>query len=77
MHWFHPGSAAWASAEAQGILFGPKPRLLTGDHLIARGLEPGPMFGSVLARAEEEQDREGWTTKAEAIKWLDGQGELK
>lgn len=60
----------WKSAEAQGILDQPLKRLLTGDHLIAHGLTPGPLFKKVLDQALDVQDREGWTTEAEAILWL-------
>ncbi len=58
------------SAERQGILDMPKPRLLRGDHLIELGLTPGPLFKKVLDEALAAQDTEGWTTEAEAILWL-------
>lgn len=77
VHWFHPGSPVWASAERQGILTGPLPRTITGEHLIARGFEPGPIFGTVLAQAEIAQDRQGWNTEAEAVAWLDSTWTLK
>ena len=71
VHWFHPGSPMWTSAGRQGILEVPQRRLLTGDHLIARGLQPGPQFATLLSQAQDHQDREGWTTEAQAVAWLD------
>jgi tRNA nucleotidyltransferase (CCA-adding enzyme) len=35
--------------------------VVLGRHLIARGLEPGPVFGEVLARCRDIQDATGWT----------------
>jgi len=35
--------------------------VVLGRHLIARGLEPGPGFGPLLARCREVQDETGWT----------------
>jgi tRNA nucleotidyltransferase (CCA-adding enzyme) len=32
-----------------------------GRHLVARGLQPGPEFGSILARCREVQDETGWS----------------
>ncbi len=34
--------------------------VVMGRHLIARGLEPGPAFGEILARCREVQDETGW-----------------
>jgi len=36
------------------------PDAVLGRHLIARGLEPGPSFGPILARCRELQDETGW-----------------
>jgi tRNA nucleotidyltransferase (CCA-adding enzyme) len=33
---------------------------VSGRHLIARGLEPGPLFGEILRRCREVQDETGW-----------------
>lgn len=71
VHWHQFGSPMWQSAQDQGILAAAKPRLLTGDMLTARGWEPGPVFGTVLQQAEVTQDRQGWTTDAEAVTWLE------
>jgi tRNA nucleotidyltransferase (CCA-adding enzyme) len=42
--------------------------IVQGRHLRARGLEPGPQFGDILARCRELQDDTGWT---DAYKILD------
>ena len=34
--------------------------VVLGRHLIARGLDPGPTFGPILARCREVQDEAGW-----------------
>ncbi len=34
--------------------------VVQGRHLIARGLEPGPHFGAILARCRDIQDETGW-----------------
>jgi tRNA nucleotidyltransferase (CCA-adding enzyme) len=34
--------------------------VVMGRHLIARGFEPGPHFGPILARCREVQDETGW-----------------
>jgi tRNA nucleotidyltransferase (CCA-adding enzyme) len=49
----------------------PKP-LLQGRHLIARGMEPGKHFGTVLDEAFEAQLEGGFTDLDGALKWLDG-----
>ena len=66
----------WRSAERQGILDAPLKALLTGEHLKARGMVPGPVFGIILKAAMETQDRKGWTTEAEALAWLDASWEV-
>lgn len=48
-----------------------RPPLLRGDDLIDLGWKPGPEFGKVLAQATFTQDVEGWTTKEQALAWLD------
>lgn len=35
--------------------------VVLGRHLLARGLRPGPHFGSILARCRDLQDETGWT----------------
>ena len=37
------------------------PDAVGGRHLVARGFEPGPGFGPILARCREIQDETGWT----------------
>ncbi len=49
----------------------PKP-LLQGRHLIARGLQPGKQFGTLLDEAFEVQLEGGFTDLDGALKWLDG-----
>lgn len=69
----HTDPAVARSARSQGILDAPKPPVLTGESLKALGWEPGPRFGQVLRAAQAQQDIEGWTTEAEALRWLQGQ----
>lgn len=61
----------WVTAEALGVLDAPKTPLLTGDHLKALGLTPGPVFGEILRAAVDAQDRRGWETVEEALAWFD------
>ena len=49
----------------------PKP-LLQGRHLIARGMEPGKHFGTLLDEAFDAQLEGGFTDLDGALKWLDG-----
>ncbi len=49
----------------------PKP-LLQGRHLIARGMEPGKQFGTLLDQAFEAQLEGGFTDLDGALKWLAG-----
>jgi tRNA nucleotidyltransferase (CCA-adding enzyme) len=48
----------------------PKP-LLQGRHLIARGMQPGVQFGTLLDEAFEAQLEGGFTDLDGALKWLD------
>jgi tRNA nucleotidyltransferase (CCA-adding enzyme) len=48
----------------------PKP-ILQGRHLIARGMQPGKQFGSVLHEAFEAQLEGGFADLDGALKWLD------
>lgn len=73
VHWFHHASPLWNSAKRQGILDAPLKPLITGHHLIAAGLQPGPEFGKILDAALAAQDIAGWTTEAEALEWFTGQ----
>jgi tRNA nucleotidyltransferase (CCA-adding enzyme) len=49
----------------------PKP-LLQGRHLVARGLQPGKQFGTLLDEAFEAQLEGAFTDLDGALKWLDG-----
>jgi tRNA nucleotidyltransferase (CCA-adding enzyme) len=49
----------------------PKP-LLQGRHLIARGMEPGQHFGSLLSEAFEAQLEGEFADLDGALKWLEG-----
>jgi len=70
----HPGiTALRARAEALRLReTAPKP-LLQGRHLIARGLQPGAEFGTLLDAAFEAQLEGGFTDLDGALKWLDRQ----
>jgi tRNA nucleotidyltransferase (CCA-adding enzyme) len=48
----------------------PAKGLLTGDHLIAAGMTPGPPFKPVLAAALEAQDAGEFEDEAGALAWL-------
>ncbi len=48
----------------------PKP-LLQGRHLIARGMQPGVQFGTLLDQAFEAQLEGGFVDLDGALKWLD------
>ncbi|MGC8827936.1 MAG: HD domain-containing protein, partial [Anaerolineae bacterium] len=48
------------------------PRLVTGDDLVQRfGLAPGPTVGKWLERVREEQAAGTFTTRDEALRWLE------
>jgi len=44
--------------------------ILTGKHLIAAGLKPGPLFSEILAAGLEAQDAGNFSTEEGAIWWL-------
>lgn len=50
----------------------PAKGLLTGHHLIAAGMTPGPAFKPVLAAALKAQDAGVFTDEAGAVAWLAG-----
>ena len=52
----------------------PAKGLLTGDHLIAAGMKPGPAFRPILADALAAQDAGEFEDKAGALRWLAAQG---
>lgn len=49
----------------------PAKPLLTGDHLIAAGMRPGPGFKPILAAAVEAQDGGEFGDQAGALAWFD------
>jgi tRNA nucleotidyltransferase (CCA-adding enzyme) len=48
----------------------PAKGLLTGDHLIAAGMTPGPAFRPLLAAGLEAQDAGLFSDEAGAVAWL-------
>ena len=48
----------------------PAKGLLTGDHLIAAGMVPGPAFRPLLAEALAAQDAGEFEDEAGARRWL-------
>jgi tRNA nucleotidyltransferase (CCA-adding enzyme) len=57
-----------AEAEKVSVMDEAPTDVVQGRHLQARGLEPGPHFGDILARCRDLQDETGW---ADAEKILD------
>ena len=47
------------------------PTYLTGDHLVQRGLKPGPSFSDIFSQLEVSQLNGEITSKEEAIRWLE------
>lgn len=64
-------SRPWMEVAARHKV-GPRPAagLLTGKHLIASGMTPGPSFRDVLADAERAQDDGEFDDEAGALAWL-------
>lgn len=52
----------------------PAKGLLTGDHLIAAGMKPGPEFKPILAEGLAAQDAGEFADEAGAIRWLAARG---
>jgi len=50
----------------------PAKGLLTGDHLIAAGMRPGPAFRPLLAEALAAQDAGEFDDVGGAVRWLEG-----
>lgn len=48
----------------------PAAGLLTGDHLIAAGMRPGPAFRPILAYALASQDDGKFDDEEGAVRWL-------
>src|ERR1017187_8015222 len=62
---------AFLTAEAKRLDQQPeiRPPLLTGDDLIALGMQPGPALGALLAEIREKQLQDELKTRAEACQW--------
>jgi tRNA nucleotidyltransferase (CCA-adding enzyme) len=60
----------WVEAVAQDVATGPTPPILTGDMLIAFGLEPGPRFKAILWAALLAQDAGEFYDEIGAMNWL-------
>ncbi len=58
---FPAGDVFLARARELTIDHSPPRDVVLGRHLIARGMQPGPEFGSILERCREVQDETGWT----------------
>jgi tRNA nucleotidyltransferase/poly(A) polymerase len=68
------GSTDWRrTVTDSGLIRGPRPPIVTGDVLISRGMNPGPVMGATLKRAVEAQD-EGLFDDTNVEDWLIGQG---
>jgi len=66
-------AAPWlASAADLRVTERPAKGLLTGDHLIAAGMKPGPAFRPLLADALAAQDAGEFEDEAGALRWLSG-----
>jgi tRNA nucleotidyltransferase (CCA-adding enzyme) len=58
---FPAGDAFLERAAQLEIVAHAIPSAVQGRHLLARGLEPGPEFGRILARCRDLQDETGWS----------------
>jgi tRNA nucleotidyltransferase (CCA-adding enzyme) len=57
-----PAADAFLEQAEKASVMDQAPRdVVQGRHLQARGLEPGPHFGDILARCRDVQDQTGWT----------------
>ena len=56
---FEAGEEFLASAKAADVCKGVRPDVVSASHLIARGVDPGPLLGRLLARCREVQDETG------------------
>lgn len=64
-------AAAWLEkAKDLKVTERPARGLLTGDHLIAAGMTPGPAFRPILADALAAQDAGQFSDEAGALRWL-------
>lgn len=68
-------AASWLAAAADlRVTERPAKGLLTGDHLIAAGMKPGPPFRPLLAAALAAQDAGEFEDEAGALRWLSARG---
>jgi len=64
-------AAIWLKiANAQSVHEQPQKSLLTGDHLIAAGMRPGPAFKPILDEALAAQDAGAFHDEAGALTWF-------
>lgn len=70
----NPAAPWFAAAADLRVTERPAKGLLTGDHLIAAGMKPGPAFRPLLAAALEAQDAGEFEDEAGALRWLAAQG---
>jgi tRNA nucleotidyltransferase (CCA-adding enzyme) len=68
----NPADEWLAIGEDVGVTESPRKGLLTGDHLIAAGMRPGPAFKPVLAEALAAQDDGAFEDEAGALRWFAG-----
>lgn len=62
---------AWLSvASNAGVAESPRKGILTGDHLIASGMKPGPEFKPILAAALTAQDEGEFEDESGALGWF-------
>jgi len=67
----NPAEKWLAVASRAGVAERPQKGLLTGDHLIAAGMRPGPEFKPILAEALAAQDDGAFEDEAGALRWFD------
>jgi tRNA nucleotidyltransferase (CCA-adding enzyme) len=67
----NPAQEWLAKAATLRVTREPVKGLLTGYHLIAAGLAPGPLFTPLLAAAVAAQDAGEFTDETGAVAWLD------
>jgi tRNA nucleotidyltransferase (CCA-adding enzyme) len=65
---FPAGDEFLAKARELTIERKPPADVVLGRHLIARGLKPGPEFGTILERCREIQDETGWTDAEQILR---------
>lgn len=64
---FPAGDDFVRSAQELEIESQSDPDVVSGRHLIARGMKPGPHFGEILQRCREVQDETGWNDPAKIL----------